>query len=187
MPLSAGRPCFPAQSSSHLSLVSGRIVTTNLSALKPKADTDPAAPPSCLPVGVPSGVCGWLQCPWALAPDSYCQVPLSSPLEPRLEMIKRSELRHQNLRKQMKLTDCFTHGDFSTWSLYDTFHLKILSQNHRSLNIFNGITIRFLRLWCSSLYKGRPAPALSLKIPCPHLFPCLLNFPFYITSPLNNS
>lgn len=58
---------------------------------------------------------------------------------------------------------------------------------HRGLNIFNGIAIRFLRLWCASLYKGRPAPALSLKIPCPHLFPCLLSFSFYITSPLNTS
>lgn len=56
----------------------------------------------------------------------------------------------------------------------------------RSLNIFNGITVCFLRLW-RSLYKVGPALAVSLKIPCPHLFPCLLNFSFHLTRPLNTS
>lgn len=86
----------------------------------------------------------------------------------------------------MKHTDYFTHGGF--YFLVHLWHFS--SQNflleRRSLNIFNGITIHFLRCGCS-LYKGRPAPVLSLKIPCPHLFPCLLNFSFYITSPLNTS
>lgn len=86
----------------------------------------------------------------------------------------------------MKLTDDFTRGDFISQFIYGTFHLKIFILQCRSLNIFNGITVRFLRLW-RSLYKVGLALALSLKIPCPHLFSCRLNFSFYLTSPLNTS
>lgn len=183
MPPSAEHPGFPAQNSSELSLISECIVMTSLSASKPKPGADPEAPPSV-------GGTHWglqLVCLWA--PGSSILL-LSG-------IVRCSGAQHYIIkccvwwdikkgRKQMKHTDYFTHGGF--YFLVHLWHFS--SQNflleRRSLNIFNGITIHFLRCGCS-LYKGRPAPVLSLKIPCPHLFPCLLNFSFYITSPLNTS
>lgn len=134
-----------------------------------------------------AAVCCWWAC-LRQALNTHCSVPLSGALAPRLSIIKCSvwwDITKEENNRNTQIT--LLVGVLFPSLLMALFSSRNFLLEHRSLNIFNGISIHFLRLGCSSLYKGRPAPALSLKIRCPHLFPCLLNFSLYITIPLNTS
>lgn len=129
-------PCLPGaslqsiqaflhgESSRELSLISGHIVTTRHSGTKPKPDADPAAPPS---VTISGGSRQGLQLHvlgsslrrlsaivrYSRAPALYSQC---------------SVLRHIK-EEENKRSSQMTRGDFISWFVYDTFHLKTLSWN----------------------------------------------------------
>lgn len=129
-------PCLPGaslqsiqaflhrESSRELSLISGHIVTTRHSATKPKPDPDLPAPPS---VTISGGSRQGLQLRvlgsslqrlsaivrYSRAPALYSQCSV-------LWHIKEEENKRSS---QM------TRGDFISWFVYDTFHLKTLSWN----------------------------------------------------------